>query len=115
MPQIPLEHFDRIEELLDRVAALAPDVPVALIGILPERDMMPALGRRLAITNNMLEQVCARRGVAFVSIDRAPLITEAGDLAYSHSADRLHLNGTGYRQLAAWILEEGGAVGTLLR
>ncbi|MEE8468165.1 MAG: GDSL-type esterase/lipase family protein [Planctomycetota bacterium] len=105
----------RIEELLDRLQDLAPDVPVALIGILPERDMMPALGRRLAITNNLLEKVCLPRGVAFVSIDRAPLITEAGDLTYSHSADRLHLNELGYRQLATWILEDGGALAALLK
>ena len=85
-----------------------------LVGILPERDMMPALGRRLAITNNLLEKVCLPRGVAFVSIDRAPLITEAGDLTYSHSADRLHLNELGYRQLATWILEDGGALAALL-
>jgi hypothetical protein len=63
----------------------------------------------------VLEEACDRLGVAFVSIDRAPLITEEGDLAYSHSADELHLNDLGYRQLAAWILEDGGAVGTLLR
>lgn len=105
----------RIEGLLDQVQTLAPGVPVALIGILPERDMMPSLGRRLAITNNVLEETCKQRGVAFVSIDRAPLITEEGDLTHSHSADDLHLNDLGYRQLAAWILQDGGAVGTLLR
>jgi lysophospholipase L1-like esterase len=108
-----------------RIAALAelalrflregrPDLPLAVIGILPERDMPPAMVERLAATNASLAALCERAGVAFVRTDRPPVTGPDGSLVPASAADRLHLNGAGYRALARWLVEDGGAVGRLL-
>lgn len=91
-----------------------PDLPVALVGLLSERDFPPGEVARLARTNAALAELASRRELAFVRTDRPPVTLPDGTLAPDASADRLHLNERGYRALAGWIVEDGGAVGRLL-
>jgi len=91
-----------------------PELPVVLIGVLPERDMSAELGRRLAATNAALAALCAREACTFLPTDRAPITGPGGSLAPELAADRLHLAPAGYRVLSGWLLREGGEVGRRL-
>jgi lysophospholipase L1-like esterase len=104
----------RAAAVVDALRGRQADLPLALIGILPERDMAPALVERLAATNAALAGLCAERGVAFVRTDRAPITDAVGALDPACAADHLHLNAAGYRALAGWLKAEGGALGALL-
>ncbi|MCP3918070.1 MAG: hypothetical protein GY711_21185 [bacterium] len=104
-----------------RVAAIAEalhgrfaGVPVAVIGILPERDMPAAMVARLTSTNAELAALAEELGIAFVPTDRAPITDATGSLAADCAADRLHLGPKGYAALARWLIDEGGPVGELL-
>ncbi len=90
------------------------DLPIALVGILPEREMPPEMTERLAATNAALAELCAATGCAFVPTDRPPISAAGGSLAPECAADDLHLNDAGYRALARWLVEEGGRTGELL-
>lgn len=91
------------------------DLPVALIGILPERDMPPEMVARLAETNAALAALCATRGYAFVATDVAPITAADGSLEPALAADRLHLNEAGYAALAARLRADESVVGAILR
>lgn len=109
-----------------RIAALArlamrwirerhPDLPVALIGILPEQDMPAEMVARLAETNAALAALCAAEGCSFVPTNVAPITRADGSLEPALAADRLHLNDAGYVALAALLRADGGPVGAILR
>ncbi len=89
--------------------------PIALIGILPERDMPPEMVARLAATNLELASLAEQFELAFVSTARPPITTETGSLNPACAADHLHLTPAGYEPLARWLQEDGGKVGALLR
>ena len=105
---------DRVARLLDRLQALQPDRPAALIGLLSERGADAGFVGRWRAVNRALEVLCRERGVAFVTTDRPPLTSPTGSLSEALSDDRLHLDRQGYRQLARWLLAEGGEVSALL-
>lgn len=104
----------RVGAVLDRLAELRPGVPIALLGILPERNMDPALVERLAQANAALSVLARERGVAFVSTSRIPITSPQGSLAEEFSQDTFHLDAQGYRYLARCVLEDGGEVGRSL-
>lgn len=107
-----------IERIAAHVIAVVregrPDLPVTVIGILPDRELDAQGVARLAQVNAALEALCEREGCAFVRTDRPPIRAPDGSLAPQCAADRLHLNAAGYEALAGWLREEGGAVGRLL-
>ncbi len=103
----------RVEGVLDVLSRRAPDVPIALIAVLPERHMSPADLAALARANARLERIARERSVAFVDATRAPILGQDG-LAPALSTDDLHLNADGYRILAAALREQGGEIGRAL-
>ncbi len=106
-----------VAELLNGAEGSAPEARVILLGVLPERGMDPSTGERVHATNRALAALAASRPlVSFVETCRPP-ITEgpSGTLALGMSADRLHLNDAGYKEVASWILEADEEVGELLR
>lgn len=102
-----------VDELLGRIAALRPGVPLCVVSPLPERAMSPSTAERLSELERLLRESCEARGVAFVATDRPPLRGATG-LSEAHSVDRLHLNDAGYDVLARWIVEDGGPAGRAL-
>lgn len=115
------EVVERVRSLLDALVRRAPETPVALLGVLPERGAGAEPRRALAELDEALATLAARRKppAVFVPTLRPPL-AEAGDssspgpLAEDVSSDSLHLNREGYGVLARWIQVDGGAVGRLL-
>jgi lysophospholipase L1-like esterase len=101
--------------LLDALVARFPDVPVALIEIMPISAPPPDEPPRLRALNEGLRSLAANRGVAFVRTNRPPLMDETGRLPRSLSADGEHLNDAGYEILARWVAEDGGAATAALR
>jgi len=93
------------EGLLDLLAARAPGVPIAWIGVLPDRAHAPDVAARVSALNGQLAALVARRGGTFVATHRPPLVDGSGRLARDHSVDDLHLSERGYTVLAAWIRE----------
>ena len=122
MGSVDLRYRGRDAERIATLAALVvewlregrPELPLAVIGILPEREATPEDVERLAAANAALATLCASADAAFVPTDRPPLTLRDGSLALEYSVDRLHLNDEGYRVLAGWLLSEGGPVGGLL-
>jgi lysophospholipase L1-like esterase len=110
----PAEVARRVEEVLLALRARVPDLPIALLGILPERDMEAALVARLILTNRRLNALATKLRVAFVSTERPPITAPDGSLAPECSVDRWHLNADGYAHLTRWILRDGGQAGSLL-
>ncbi|MBK7874976.1 MAG: hypothetical protein IPJ77_04365 [Planctomycetes bacterium] len=115
------EVVERTRALLDALAARAPAAPIALVGVLSERGAPPERVARLVELDDALAAHCRARNppAAFVPTLRPPLCTpetssSAGPLAEDLSSDSLHLNEEGYRVLARWILDDGGAAGRLL-
>jgi len=105
---------DRVGAVLDATARELPGVPLLLLGLLPERSMSPDAVDALRLANRRLAGLALSRSIAFVDPERPPIADPSGALSKNASTDALHLNGEGYRQLARWIVEEGGQVGALL-
>jgi lysophospholipase L1-like esterase len=105
----------RVEAILDLLAARYPGAPVVLLEVLPGRSASEAERAALADLNRELGDLARARSVIFVRTHRPPLVTDAGALAEALTTDRYHLNDAGYEHLARWIVEDGGAVGALLR
>ncbi len=104
----------RVERVVLRLREHFPGLPIALIGLLPEWDFPAPRVVALAATNRALADLAAARDLAFVPTDRPPITDPHGALARAASADRLHLGEVGYRALAGWLLQEGGAAGRAL-
>jgi lysophospholipase L1-like esterase len=100
-----------VGRVLDALRERLPGTPLALIGLPPERGMAAGESGRLARANAALAALAHERGAAFVDSARPPIADASGALAEECSADRLHLNARGYRELARWIATEGGGVG----
>ncbi len=109
-----LQVVERVARVLARIAEGAPGVPIALLGILPERDMEPSEVARLSETNGALADLAKSRGASFVSTAEAPITSRGGSLSEEVSQDEFHLDAQGYRHLARRILEDGGEVGRRL-
>lgn len=92
-----------------------PDLPLALIGILPEQDMTAEMVTRLTETNAELAALCAAEACAFVPTDVAPITLPNGSLDPALASDRLHLNEEGYGALAELLRTVAGPVGAILR
>ncbi len=101
--------------VIDQLRAGAPDVAIAVIGLLPEQDIDTAFVDRLRRSNEAIEAMCLARDCAFVSTARAPITEESGSLNSGMAADRLHLGPAGYEHLVRWLKEDGGALGQLLQ
>lgn len=104
----------RVERIVRELRARFPDLPLAVVGLLPEWDFPETEVRALAATNRALEELAAELGLSFIATDRPPITGPDGSLTRACSADRLHLNSTGYEHLARWILEAEGPVARLL-
>jgi len=104
----------RYARLLDRLAALHPGVPVAMLGLYPVHDTRGERLRRMRVLNGLLAELARTRGAAFVATDRPPLSSPAGPLAEVYRADPYHLDAAGYEHLARWIVADGGAAAALL-
>ena len=87
-------------------------IPIAVLGLLGERELEPAQLLRLTRANDALEAAVGRLGgsCAFVPTLGAPLTDAAGRLAPELSTDALHLNEAGYRALAERLLAHGSAL-----
>ena len=105
----------RVKGIVRHLRRRVPGSSLALIGLLSEREMPPSRVAALKEANAALEALCSELGVAFVSTYRPPVVDEAGAMTVACTADRLHLNATGYAHLTRWLLEDGGAVAELLR
>jgi hypothetical protein len=101
-------------EIFDRLDAERPGVPIVVIGILPEVELADDMLMLLADTNLELADLCRDRGATFVRTDRGPLQATNKSLAGDFTDDGLHLNQAGYRVLARWLIEDGGATGAIL-
>lgn len=105
---------DRVGAVLDATQRELPGVPLLLLGLLPERAMAPHAVEALRRANERLAGLAAARSIAFVDPARPPIADRSGALSENASTDDFHLNAEGYRHLARWIVEDGGAVGALL-
>lgn len=104
----------RIEALVAGIRHALPDVPIALIGILPERALSADALARLREVDETLAALSRQLGIAYVATARPPLAAASGALAEDVSVDAFHLDEEGYAALARWIVEDGGDVGRLL-
>lgn len=109
----------RVERLVDAIAEHAHAAPILILGLLPERGASREFVRDRAEIDGQLTQVAARvrsRGhrVSFLAVARPPLSSADGSLAEEFSSDPEHLDAAGARELARWIVNEGGAVGRFL-
>ncbi len=101
-----------LEALVAALRSRHGEIPIAVLGLLGERDLAPAELLRLTQANDALEAAAARLGAScsFVPTLGAPLTDAAGRLAPDLSTDTLHLNEAGYRALSARLLAHGGAL-----
>jgi lysophospholipase L1-like esterase len=106
---------DRVAAIVADLQARFPDAPIVLLEVLPGRDQSDAERRAVGELNAGLAALALERKLAFVRTHRPPLVDEKGNLPESMSVDRFHLNEAGYRALAKWLQEDGGAVGEMLR
>jgi lysophospholipase L1-like esterase len=104
----------RVVAVLDALKERLPRVPIALIGVLPDRGTDAGAALRLKELNGLLARDARARGIAFVDAARPPIAAPSGALAREMSADDVHLDDDGYRTLAQWIIAEGGDAGRLL-
>jgi lysophospholipase L1-like esterase len=104
----------RVRAVLDAIAVAHPETPVALLGLLPERDMTSEAVGALQRANDRLAALAEERGLAFVDAARPPITDASGSLSRAMSVDEFHLAAEGYRHLALRLVEDGGAVGRLL-
>lgn len=93
-----------VDALLAELRRRFPSAPIALLGVLPGRDLSPSELRDLGRLNSLLAESGARHGSRFVPTALPPLATPSGSLDPALSRDRWHLNAAGYRHLAAFIL-----------
>ena len=105
---------DALKELLDELEQRLPGVPRTVMGLFPTRQTDVDSRKRMETLNIAIARLCVQEGVSFISTDLKPLRATSGELAEEYCADSSHLNEKGYAQLAEWIIERGGAVGTLL-
>ena len=111
----PRAAADAVAALLDALVERAPGAPLLLLGPLPARDLgAPELARLAAFEQRLADLARSRPGTDFLPLARPPLSSPGGTLAEELSADRLHLGPEGYRVVAGWIRERGGAVGRRL-
>lgn len=111
----PTEIGDRVAAVVADLRSRHPDTPLVLIQVLPARARADPDRAALASLNQRLEALAAGSGAVFVKTHRPPLVDQNGDLLESMSVDNFHLNEAGYRVLAQWLQEDGGAVGQMLR
>lgn len=104
----------RVRAVVRRIRERFPGLPIALVGLLSERDARADFVARLRATNARLARLAGESGLAFVDTDRPPVSLPSGALSEECSADRLHLSEEGYRHLTRWLLEDGGEVARLL-
>ena len=102
-------------EIFDQLRAGSPELPLALIGVLPEQSMDASFVAELGQVNSALQALCYEKDGVFVSTARPPITDASGSLNPEMAADRLHLGPQGYLQLARWLTEDGGAMGQLLQ
>ncbi len=104
-------------QLLDRIRALRPGLPVVLLGVNPARDTSPDRVRELARLNQLNQARCRRADppMAFVLTDDEPFRAPSGALSERISRDRWHLNQRGYAELAERLITAAAAVGIKLR
>lgn len=105
---------DHVAWLLEKLERSLPGVPVALLGVLPERHLDAASVARLAALNEKLAHLAHEHGFEFVATARPPIASPSGALSEELSVDDFHLDARGYRILARWIIEDGGPVGRCL-
>ncbi|MDF1839333.1 MAG: GDSL-type esterase/lipase family protein [Planctomycetota bacterium] len=105
----------RVEAAIGAIRGGRTELPLVLIGILPEQGMSAAMVTRLAQTNAGLAQLCSRLDVDFVDTARAPITGADGSLSPDHAVDALHLNRKGYGVLAGWLLEASPRVAARLQ
>ena len=91
------------ERVLARLREQDAQLPLLVLGILPEQSMPAGWAERLAQTNQRLRETCLRSGVEFLDTNRPPLQLPNGDLNPTYAADRWHLNGEGYGELVGWL------------
>ncbi|MFN0244543.1 MAG: GDSL-type esterase/lipase family protein [Planctomycetota bacterium] len=103
-----------LEIAVHRIRERSPGVPIALIGVMPRREMSTTQIERLRTLIDALRSFASRSELAYVDTLRPPFTSPRGDLAEEVSTDRYHLDARGYDQLARWILEDGGKVGQIL-
>lgn len=105
-----------VERLLERLGSAGRAPYVVLLGILPEREMSPAMTERLRGTNRALAALASRRPeVSFVDTARPPLVDPGtGCLEELYSRDAVHLNERGYGVASGWIAEADDRVRVLL-
>jgi lysophospholipase L1-like esterase len=111
----PVQIRDRVAGVVNDLRSRFPTTPLVLIEILSARAQTDAERSALAELNGALGAFALENGAVFVKTNRPPLADEKGDLPESLSVDRFHLNPEGYRVLAKWLKEDGGAVGEMLR
>jgi lysophospholipase L1-like esterase len=109
-----IEAAARVRAVLDALQKRLPGVPIALIGVLPDRGTDSDAAARLMQLDDALANDAKKRGIAFVDVARPPITTPSGALARELSSDDVHLDDEGYRTLARWIIADAGDVGRLL-
>jgi|GEM_PF-785775 len=112
----PAQIAEDVADLLELASSSVPAARVLLLGLLPERDLSPAMAARLEETNLALQGLAAARPmVSFVNTSRPPVTSAAsGVLEAAMSRDRIHLNQRGYKEASRWILKADEGVGRLL-
>lgn len=116
----PKEVRERVEAVVDDLLKRFPKLgmqAILLLEILPARKQTVAERDALDAVNRELADLAAARhpDVKLLQTNRPPLVDQNGDLLESMSVDNFHLNEAGYRILAKWLQEDGGAVGQMLR
>jgi lysophospholipase L1-like esterase len=109
-----IETAARVRAVLEALQKRLPGVPIALIGVLPDRGTSSDAAARLKQLDDALASDAKQLGIAFVDVARPPITTPSGALARELSSDDMHLDDEGYRTLARWIVADGGDVGRLL-
>ena len=110
----PEQVVARAARAVEAIRGERSELPLALIGILPEQGMSRSMVERLAQTNAGLAEMCTRANVTFVDTARSPITGPDGSLNSDYSADGLHLNRRGYGILAGWITEASPGLVKLL-
>jgi len=105
---------DRLVALLDELLARYPEAPITVIGLVPAVDADEAELYEFELYNIAARRAAVSRKLPFIVVQRGPLADAEGRLNAEFAADNYHLNAAGYRRLAEWILEDGGAAGRLL-
>ena len=104
-----------LRRVVEALRTRHPEAPVAVLGLLPERELGASARERLEAANAALAQASVELGAVFVPTDRPPLADPEGHLELTLSTDELHLSPAGYSVLGGWLRSESGALGALLR